>query len=80
MRESTKASRDARGASLCPDRSGGFAEKLGGIDFQNCGKLFEHVDCGGMLLALKHANIVAIDVGTIRKLLLRQASGMSQPA
>lgn len=56
------------------------AEELNRIDVQNCSELFKHVDCSCVLLALKHTDIVAIDVGTIRELLLRQASGMSQPA
>lgn len=54
-------------------------EKCDGIDFENGCELFEHVDGCGMLFALEHADIVAVDLGTISKFLLRQAFGMSQP-
>ena len=40
------------------------------------GQLVEHIDCCCMLLAFKQSNIVAVNVCTVRQLLLRQAFGV----
>lgn len=53
-------------------------EKRDRIDVQHDGQLFQHIDRRGVLFPLKHADIVAIDLGTISKFLLRQALGVSQ--
>ena len=56
------------------------AEKFGGIDFEDFRELFEHVDSRGVLFPLQHSDIVAVDAGTISKLLLRQPLGMPDAA
>ena len=72
-----KTSRDAAEASLRVVQSifvgalplGPF-EKRDRIDVQHDGQLFQHIDRRGVLFPLKHADIVAIDLGTISKFLL----------
>lgn len=46
------------------------------IDVEGSGELFEHIDGCRVFGPLKHPDIVAIDPGTVRKLLLRQALGV----
>ena len=50
-------------------------KKCDGIDLENGCEFFQHVDGSSMLFALEHADIIAVDLGTISKLLLRQAFG-----
>lgn len=80
-----QASRDAAGASPRAAQSlfvGGLPlspfKKRDRINVEDNGELFQHIDRRGMLFPLKHADIVAIDLGTVSKFLLRQALGVSQ--
>lgn len=54
------------------------SKEFGGINVQNLCELFQHVSCCGVLLPLKHADIVSVDVGPVSKFLLREASGLPQ--
>lgn len=60
--------------------SGIGPEKIHGVDLEHRGDLFEHIDSGGVALPLEQANVVSVDPGTIGKLLLRQAFGVSNAA
>lgn len=78
---------DAPGEAMAPgietdsrSRSAVSSEKLGRVDVEDSGQLFEHIDGRGVLFAFEHSNIVAVDPGTIRKLLLRQAAVVPQLA
>lgn len=80
-----KASRDAAETSPRAARSvfvGALPlspfKKRDRINVEDEGEFFQHIDRRGVLLPLKHADIVAIDLGTISKFLLRQALGVSQ--
>ncbi len=61
-------------------RSSVVSEKLDRIGFENDRQFLQHVDRGGMLLALQHSNVVSIDARTVGKLLLRQVPDLPQPA
>ena len=63
--------RDDCGSRLAP-------EEFDRVRLKDLGELLQHVDGRGVLFALQHANIVAIDARTVGKLLLRHAFGMSQ--
>ncbi|SDD80772.1 hypothetical protein SAMN05444678_12327 [Sphingomonas sp. YR710] len=80
-----RASRDAADVSIRTTQSffvGGLPfspfKKRDRINVEDDGELFQHVDRRGMLFPLKHTDIVAIDLGTVSKFLLRQAPGVSQ--
>jgi len=58
-------------------RSARFAEEFHRIDIEDRGDLLEHIDGRSVFFTLQHPNIVAVDTGTVRKFLLRQAFGMT---
>jgi len=45
-------------------------EKLHGVGLEHVGEFFQHVDRRGMLLAFEHPDVIAVDGGTVGKLLL----------
>lgn len=55
-------------------------EKLDWIRFEYVREFLQHVDRRSMLFALKHSDIIPVDVRTIGKFLLRQAFSLPQPA
>lgn len=57
-----------------------MSKELGGIAFKDISELLQHVDRRSVLLALEHADIIAVDTGTIREFLLRQALLLTQAA
>ena len=70
-RRSSLRFRNVCGSRLAP-------EEFDRVCLKDLGELFKHVDGCGMLFALEHPNVVAIDARTVGKLLLRHAFGMSQ--
>jgi hypothetical protein len=57
-----------------------MSKELGGIAFKHISELLQHVDRCSVLLALEHADIVAVDTRTVGEFLLRQAFLLTQPA
>lgn len=55
-------------------------EEIHCLDLKHRRDLFEHVDSRGVAFTLEEANVVSVDPGTVGKLLLRQAPGMSNAA
>ena len=62
------------GAIRSPDRDSQLSrcQQLGGPYLQSLGQTLKHIDARGVLLALDHADIVAVDAGKIGELLLSQ--------
>ncbi len=63
-------------APVSAGRSGLAPEKLDRVDPKSVGDLLQGVDGWRMLAAFKHANIIAVEVRTMSKVLLRNAFGI----
>lgn len=55
-------------------------KELRRLDPQRLRQGLEHVDGGGILLPLDHADIIAVDAGEVGKLLLREAAFLPDPS
>jgi hypothetical protein len=51
-----------------------------GLNAKTFGEAIHHLDAGGILLALNGTAVGAVNVCAMRKLFLRQASGLPKPA
>lgn len=60
--------------------SGPEHEEIRRLDAKRLCQGLEHVDGGGILLPLDHADIVAVDAGEVGKLLLREAAFLPDPS
>lgn len=55
-------------------------QQLRGLNAKTFGEAIHHLDAGGILLALNGTDVGAVNVCAMRKLFLRQASGLPKPA
>ena len=59
-------------------RQTSLLQQLHGLDLQGLRQGLEGVDARGILLALDHADIIAIEPGQVRQLLLREPAFPAQ--
>lgn len=60
--------------------SGPEHEEVRRLDVERLCQGLEHIDGGGILLPLDHADIIAVDAGEVGKLLLREAAFLPDPS
>lgn len=66
------------GGDVCA-LSGIGAQKLDRVDVEREGEFLQHIDGGGIFFAFQHADVIAVDLGKMGKLLLRDRFLLSQP-
>ena len=59
------------GGDVCA-LSGIGAQKLDRVDVEREGEFLQHIDGGGIFFAFQHADVIAVDLGKMGKLLSRK--------